>query len=57
MVSTRRGKANALVIGGAGFLGQHMVRALLRSGTYQVQLLAAFGTHSRFWVSPNCTWM
>lgn len=56
-MSTRRGKTNALVIGGAGFLGHHMVRALLRSGTYQVQLLAAFGTRSRFWVSLTCTWM
>lgn len=36
MVSTRRGKANCLVIGGAGFLGQHLVRALLQSGNYQV---------------------
>lgn len=35
MVNTRRGKANALVIGGSGFLGQHLVRALLRTGTYQ----------------------
>lgn len=36
MVSTRRRQQNCLVIGGAGFLGQHLVRALLRTCRYQV---------------------